>query len=155
MLNFCLHLATTGISDKLQLLFKDKSCTWLFRTNPSIPAQNSATFLLLTSATQLSAFSFFFFSYLTFCRKKIIILANKKCTTNRVAFRSDRKEALCYQFVSLLFTCSYPVLLCLPSSMKIMLCHVSRKIPSGQYPWFFMYLKTVLLRVGLLTTERI
>lgn len=129
MLNFYLHLATTGISDKLQLLFKDKSCMWLFRTNPLIPAQNSATFLLLTSVTELSAF-FFFFSPATWpFAEKIIILTNKKCTTNRIAYRSAHKAALCSQFLSLLFTCSLPVLLCLPSFVITMLLRFQKNSP--------------------------
>lgn len=132
MLNFYLHLATTGISDKLQLLFKDKSYMWLFRTNPSIPAQNSATFLLLTSATELSAFFFFFPATWPFA-EKIIILTNKKCTTNRIAYRSARKAALCYQFMSLLFTCSLPVLLCLPSSMIITLLCFQKNSPLDNF----------------------
>lgn len=154
MLNFYLHLATTGISDKLQLLFKGKSCMWLFRTNPSTSAQKSATFLLLTSATELSAF--FFFPATWPFAEKIIILTNKKCTTNRIAYKSACKAALCYEFVSLLFTCSLLVLRCLPTSVTItLLCYVSRKNLSGKSPCIFTYLKTVLLTVGaLIITER-
>lgn len=102
---------------------------WLFRTNPSIPAQNSATFLWLTSATELSA-SFFFFPQLPdLLQKKIIILTKKKCTTNRIAYISVHKTALCYRFIFLLFSCSLLHLLCLPSSVIITsLCYVSRKI---------------------------
>lgn len=125
MLNSYLHLATTGISDKLQLLFKDKCCMWLFGTNPSIPAQNSATFLLLTSATEL--YAFLFFSATWHFAEKIIILTNKKCTTNTRDYRSVHKATLCYQFVSLLFACSLSVLLCLPTF--VLICGVvSRKI---------------------------
>lgn len=126
MLDFYLHLVTTGISDKLQLLFKDKSCMWLFRTNPSIPAQNPVTFLLLTSATELSAF---FFSVTWPFAENIIILTNKKCTTNRITYRCAHKAGLCYQFESLLFTCNVPVLLCLPSSMIITLLFFQKNSP--------------------------
>lgn len=148
MLNFYLHRATTGISDKLQLIFKDKSCMWLFRTSPSIPAQNSATFLWLTSATELSAF-FFFPQLPDILQKKKIILTKKKFTTNRIAYISVHKAALCYWSMFLLFSCSLPHLLCLPSSVIITsLCYVSRKILLWTISLYFYIWETVFLTTG-------